>query len=212
MLKKDSSFQFCLSALRLEALFTMPCLGWVDGELGKEQSISKGAWSFMRLHPIYLSCCWLSPLSGSLDLNPRWAGPLFWLLPLCVGLRYNPVTLYHQDVLTPSLCLPPSLLSEFLQLRESRSSVYSWSRPLTQKVKVKVTQSCPTLCDPMYYTTHGILQARILEWAAFPFSRGSSQPRDWTQFSRMAGRFFASWAPREASDPSRQIINGTWLN
>ena len=42
------------------------------------------------------------------------------------------------------------------------------------KVKVKVTQSCSTLCDPMDYTVHGILQARILEWVAFPFSRGSS--------------------------------------
>ena len=43
---------------------------------------------------------------------------------------------------------------------------------------VKVTQSCPTLWDPMDYTVQGILQARILEWVAFPFSRGSSQPRD----------------------------------
>ena len=38
-------------------------------------------------------------------------------------------------------------------------------------IKVKVTQLCPTLCDPMDYTVHGILQARILEWVAFPFSR-----------------------------------------
>ena len=45
------------------------------------------------------------------------------------------------------------------------------------KVKVKVAQSCLTLCDPMDYTVHGILQARILEWVAFPFCRGSSQPR-----------------------------------
>ena len=45
-------------------------------------------------------------------------------------------------------------------------------------VKVKVAQSCPTLCDPMDSTVHGILQARILEWVPFPFSRGSSQPRD----------------------------------
>ena len=45
-------------------------------------------------------------------------------------------------------------------------------------LKVKVTQSCPTLCDPVDYTVHGILQARILEWVAFPFSRGSSQPRN----------------------------------
>ena len=42
---------------------------------------------------------------------------------------------------------------------------------------VKVTQSCLTLCDPMVYIVHGILQARILEWVAFPFSRGFSQPR-----------------------------------
>ena len=49
-----------------------------------------------------------------------------------------------------------------------------------KKVKVKVTQSCPTLCNPMDYTVHGILQARILEWVAFPFSRGSSQPRSLT--------------------------------
>ena len=45
-------------------------------------------------------------------------------------------------------------------------------------VKVKVAQSCPTLCHPMDYTVHGILQARILEWVAVPFSKGSSQPRD----------------------------------
>ena len=57
---------------------------------------------------------------------------------------------------------------------------------------VKVTQSSPTLCDPMDYMVHGILQARILGWVAFPFSRGSSQPRDWTQVSRIAGRFFTS--------------------
>jgi len=64
--------------------------------------------------------------------------------------------------------------------------------------KVQVTRSCPTLCDPMDYTVHGILQARILEWVAFPFSRGSSQPRDRTQVSRIAGRVFTSWATREA--------------
>ena len=48
------------------------------------------------------------------------------------------------------------------------------------------------------YTVHGILQARMLEWVAFPYSRGSSQPRDQTQVSRIAGRFFTSWATREA--------------
>ena len=51
--------------------------------------------------------------------------------------------------------------------------------------EVNVTQSCPTLCDPMDYTVHGILQARILEWVAFPFSMRSFQPRDRTQVSHI---------------------------
>ena len=54
-------------------------------------------------------------------------------------------------------------------------------------VKVKVTQLCPTHRDPMDYIVHGILQARILECVAFPFSRGSSQPRGQTQVSHIAG-------------------------
>ena len=58
-------------------------------------------------------------------------------------------------------------------------------------VNVKGAQSCPTLCDPMVHPVHGILQARMLEWGAFPFSRGSSQPRDQAQVSRFAGGFFS---------------------
>ena len=52
---------------------------------------------------------------------------------------------------------------------------------------MKVTQLCLTLCNPMDYTVHGILQPRILEWVAFPFSRGSSQLGDQTQVSCIAG-------------------------
>ena len=63
--------------------------------------------------------------------------------------------LYHIVFIFPSTYLP---------------STYYW--------KVKVTQSCSTRCNPMDYTVHGILQVRIPEWVAFPFSRGSSQPRD----------------------------------
>ena len=69
------------------------------------------------------------------------------------------------------------------------------------EVKVKVTQSCPTLCDPMdCIAVQRILQTRILEWVAFPFSRRSSQPRDWTQVSHNEGGFFTSWATREAQE------------
>ena len=86
------------------------------------------------------------------------------------------------------------------------------------EVKVKVAQSCPALCDPMDSTVHGILQARILDWVAFPFTRGSSQPRDQTQVSRIAGRFFTSWATREAQTFEKKItklwfcyLKITWL-
>ena len=63
------------------------------------------------------------------------------------------------------------------------------------EVKVLVAQSSPTLCNPMDYSppgssVHGILQTRILEWVAVPFSRGFSRPRDRTQVSCIAGRFF----------------------
>ena len=53
----------------------------------------------------------------------------------------------------------------------------SWVGP-PMKAKVKVAQACPTLCNPMDFTVHGILQARTLEWVVFPFSRGFSQPRE----------------------------------
>ena len=65
-----------------------------------------------------------------------------------------------------------------------------------QKVNVLVTQESLTLCNAMDYgppgsSVHGILQTRILEWVAIPFSRGSSWPRDWTWVSYIAGRFFS---------------------
>ena len=66
---------------------------------------------------------------------------------------------------------------------------------LLKKVKVLVTESCPTLCNPMDCSlpgpsVHGILQSRILEWVAMLFSRGSSRSRDRIQISHIAGRFF----------------------
>ena len=62
------------------------------------------------------------------------------------------------------------------------------------------------LCDPMDYTAHGFLQARILEWVAFPVSRSSSQLRDWTQVSHTAGRFFISWGTREAQNKTELVF------
>ena len=70
-------------------------------------------------------------------------------------------------------------------------------------MKLLVSHSCPTLCDPKDcsppgFSVHGILQARMLEWVAIPFSWESSQPRVWTQVSCITGRFFTIWSTRKA--------------
>ena len=88
---------------------------------------------------------------------------------------------------------------------------------------VKVAQWCPTLCDPMDCIVHGIVQTRVLEWVAFPFSRGSSQPRDQTQVPHIAGRFFyqlshkgspriLEWVPYPFSSRSFQPRNQTGIS
>ena len=70
------------------------------------------------------------------------------------------------------------------------------------QVKMLVIHLCPTLCNPMDWSppgssVHGILQAGILEWVAMPSSRGSFGPRDWTQVSCIAGRFFTTQPPEK---------------
>ena len=93
----------------------------------------------------------------------------------------------------PASCASPALAGGFFPTGAS------WEAHSVEGLAIKWLQkSCLTLCNPMDYTVHEILRARILEWAAFSFSRGSSQPRDQTQVSRIAGRFFTSWATREA--------------
>ena len=74
-----------------------------------------------------------------------------------------------------------------------------------RKSESEVAQWCLTLCDPMECSllpssVHGIFQARVLEWGAIAFCRGSSWPRDWTQVSRTVGRQFTLWAPGKSVD------------
>ena len=100
-------------------------------------------------------------------------------------------TIYSSDILLCILCLYVYC-------------VYKGRIPWHQIiVKGLVPESCPTLCDPMdrslpASSVHGVFQVRILEWAAIPFSRGSSQPRDGTWVFRIVGRRFTIWATREA--------------
>ena len=93
-----------------------------------------------------------------------------------------------------------------VNIRRGASLGLYWSLVTTKREMcewMKVTQSCPTLCNPMDCSPpgspfHGVLQARILEWVAISFSRWSSQPKDWTQVSHIAGRHFTIWATRKA--------------
>ena len=89
----------------------------------------------------------------------------------------------------------------FPWLLHCRPFLYHWDNGEAQwyyESKSEVTQSCPTLCNPVDCSLpgssiHGIFQGRILEWIAIPFSRRSSQPREWTQVSRIVGRCFIVW-------------------
>ena len=75
------------------------------------------------------------------------------------------------------MTLPGYVTSEVIySIVQALHDVFAWPRDtFILSYIAKVTQSCPTLCDSMDYTVHGILQGKILEWVAFPFSRGSSQ-------------------------------------
>ena len=76
---------------------------------------------------------------------------------------------------------------------------------------MKITQSCPTLCNPIDYTAHRILQARILEWVAVPFSRRSSQSREWTQVSALQADSLAAeplGKPKNTAVGSLSLLQG----
>ena len=95
------------------------------------------------------------------------------------------------------------ILAFLLHFLLKESSLFQLFYYPEMKVKVLVAQSCLTLCDPLDcsppgFSVHGILQTKILEWVAIPFSRGSSRPRDQTQVSHIVGRFFTFWPTREA--------------
>ena len=96
------------------------------------------------------------------------------------------------------MCVVAHLQQRFISFNHQRKIFLAAGGGVSEWVKV--AQSCLTLCDPLDYIVHEILQARTLEWVAFPFFRGSSQPRDWTQVSRIAGGYFTSWAKREAQE------------
>ena len=140
----------------------------------------------------------------------------YWILHhMCVSPIQKQRNKYHflkinKTFKTLNFKTKLSLLQEIFQTQEWNRGLLHCMQILDQlsfvgspKVKVKVTQSCLTLCNPWT----GVLQARILEWVAFPFSRGSFQPRDRTQVSHIAGGVFTTWATREAQNESLSVLS-----
>ena len=98
----------------------------------------------------------------------------------------------HQHQLGPGACQKCSISNPIPDLMNQ------WVNEWVLVTQLCLTLCCPMNCNPPGSSTHGILQARILEWVAISFFRESSRSRDQTQVSRIADRFFTVWATREA--------------
>ena len=130
--------------------------------------------------------------------------PLMWLLPVCwvqerQRLKAGPEHRASCHIVFPyswilaHIC--PQWVPKFFSLNQESES------------ENEVAQSCPTLCDPMDCSlpgssVHRLFQARVLEWVAISFSRGSSQPRDWTWVCHIVGKCLTIWATREPPESS----------
>ena len=188
---------------------------WINAEGGSVGTLRfpAGASSFMSDSRRALLCvCWFFPLLWSfaeketkwlvcplkknsfpysLKMVIRTKSFLFWQLKI---EHSAPLLQHRAHSQSPGFCVPQALFIVF-------ASLFKWD-PSGQDLRKNLTdagqwKSLSHVCDPIDYTVHGILQARILEWVAFPFSRGSSQHRDRTQVFRILGGFFISWATRD---------------
>ena len=128
---------------------------------------------------------WLLSLVGVLSSSSQW-----WSGTLKVG------SLWMKSLKPAAISVLSYDINESIVSLQSALAIL---RVVKGKWKWKLI-SCVWHFVTSWTVVHGILQARILAWVAFPFSRGSSQPRDQTQVSHMAGRFFISWATKEAQE------------
>ena len=162
---------------------------------------------FIRSVPWAVIDCWLMSSSNSCIINElsMW---LHFIFPMERFWRQGPWHLFFSCLRhLPLDCLewnPVVKQSSANFLSKGPGSKHlrlmghrSFSQLLNSAESPSVVSDSLWLYD---CTVHGILQARILEWVAFHFSRGSSQPRDKIQVSRIAGKFFTSWAIREAQE------------
>ena len=125
-------------------------------------------------------------------INPHLLCLLYW--------QVDSLLLSHVGSPDVYLCVFPGWEKKAEMAKGGESNIHS--TVMQQILESRVAELCPTLHDPMDCSllgssVHGIFQEKILEWVAISFSRGSSQSRDWTRVSRIAGRHFTVWATRE---------------
>ena len=145
---------------------------------------------WIRRHGIYWQCFSLDCLTSFLkwitlskSCFHSFSKETYWTATICEDFSRDLNKTLNETHTKAEVRWEAPLLSWVRRERGSRSVVSDSLRP-------------HGLC-----AAHGVLAARILEWVAFPFSRRSSQPRNWTQGSHTAGGFFTSWATREAQKP-----------
>ena len=129
---------------------------------------------------------------------------LYGLILTSIQDYWENITLTRQTVFSKVMSLLFKMLSRFAIafLPRSKCLLISWLHSPSTYHESK-SESCLVVSDSLRsinYKVHGILQTEILEWVAIPFSRGSSQHRDWIQISHIAGGFFTSWATREPQE------------
>ena len=141
----------------------------------------------MNIHPPYVAVCQILAPLLKFTLPPV---SLLWAAPFCILCSFY------------TICICPYIFPSWKEFPKEWRQGITGDKCLEVKWS-EIAQSCPTLCDRMDCSlpgssVHGIFQARILEWVAISFSRGSSRLRDRTQVSLPVGRHFTVWATREA--------------
>ena len=122
--------------------------------------------------------------------------PLFWYRSVVLKVwsggeqHQTPLELLIMQIINLTEPRPTESVSQ------GRAQQLAILLPLSEVAQLYLTLCDPVGCSPTGSSVHGILQARILEWVAISFSRGSSWPRDQTQVSHTAGRHFNLWASR----------------
>ena len=147
-------------------------------------------------HPMHLSPVSSSPTHWVTVWPMAWlSADLYLHLTVClIQTGFDSFTRYLQSACKYEPC--PRCCKNIIGNMTCKPCPHEAFSPWRRKAKVP--QSCLTLGDPMDCSPpgssgHWILQARILQWVAIPFPRGSSWPRNWTQVSCTAGRFFTIW-------------------